>query len=146
MRTTFTALAVLAAASPAAASGGISCATDSGPMELAIQGGVTHGMGSPLFAFQATAGTSDKRVPPDFQRVEFAQPNVAQYWLDGQDLRLVLYREREGGTDHAEVTVVLRLLAGEEGAYEGEYRASIIDVAAGDEPVELAGPITCFVE
>jgi len=146
MRTMTAVLLLAGLATPAGASGGISCEASGGPVGLTIEAGVTRGMGGPLFSFEATANTGDDRVPADLRTVAFSPANVAQYWLDAEDLRLVLYREREGGADHAEITITIHAKPAEGGAYDGVYRAVVYDIAAGGGPIELAGDISCQVE
>jgi hypothetical protein len=126
--------------------GRLSCQASEGPVELAIDAGVTRGMGSPLFSFQASAGIDNERVPADMRRITFSRANVAQYWLHGKNLGLVLYREREGGSDHAEITITVQAESADGSAYDGQYRAAVHDVATGGDPIELAGDVTCQVE
>jgi hypothetical protein len=135
---------------PAFASGGISCEAEDGAAKIAVESGVTRGMGSPVFNFRGSAVISDKAIAEDLRTTAFTDDHLAQYWLDGEDLRLVLYREREGDKPHGYVEItVLTKADGDEGGYAGTYELTAYD-GTGDDPegktVKLEGKIGCFVE
>ena len=143
--------AILLATAGASASGGLSCSTEAGPARIEIESGVTRGMGGPLFNFRATATIADKGVAEDLRKTSFEREHVPQYWLDGKELKLLLYREREGDKPHGYVEIEVRTQAGDdEGLYGGTYTLSTFDVPAGDgaeaKEFKAEGPISCFVE
>jgi len=135
-------------ATPALASGGLSCAAKTTQASLEIQSGVTHGMGSPLFNFRGSAQIAAKSVAADLRKIAFGQGNVAQYWLDARELRLVVYREREGSQPHGYVEVtILAKAAGDEGKYKGTFALTAYDTAGDRERTHKAGGrVSCFVE
>lgn len=134
---------------PAFASGGLHCTGDGGAT-FEVNGGVTRGMGGPLFSFEGVLEIADKNIAPDLSRTTFERDHVAQYWLDGQDLRLVLYREREGDKPHGyvELTITTKAHAGdEEGSYDGGYALSIFDTTDDNSiTIEREGAVFCSVE
>ena len=141
---------LMAGAVPASASGGLSCETEGGPANIVVESGVTRGMGSPVFNFRGSVVISEKSVAEDLRTTAFADEHLAQYWLDGEDLRLVIYREREGDKPHGYVEItVLTKAEGDEGGYAGTYELTVFD-GTGDDPegktVKLDGKIGCFVE
>ena len=73
---------------------------------------------------------------------------VAQYWLDARELRLVVYREREGAQPHGYVEVtILAKAAGDEGKYKGTFALTAYDTAGDRERTHKAGGrVSCFVE
>lgn len=113
-------------------------------MHLTIRSAVGRGMGGPLVNLEATAKSTDQRLPGDLRDLAFGQDDVVQYWLDAQDLRLVLYSERAAG-EHAETTITVMTQAREEGVFDGNFRATIY-TAPSVEPVVLEGTISCSVE
>lgn len=141
------------ASQPAFASGGLNCSSDAGEVAFDVGGGVTRGMGSPLFAFEGRMTLRIKDVAADLARTTFTRDDVAQYWLDGEDLRLLLYREREGNKPHGYVQLSLETRArggDDEGIYDGRYALTVFD-AVGEYNVEgvtvnRAGNVTCFAE
>jgi hypothetical protein len=153
MRTTLTILVMLAC-QPAFASGGLHCSTDADGVTFEVGGGVTRGMGGPLFSFEGTLEIADKAVATDPGRTEFAREHVAQYWLDGEDLRLLLYREREGDKPHGyvELTITTKARPGDdgEGMYDGRYALSVFDTTEenGGEGVTVSreGAVECSAE
>ena len=133
---------------PAKASGGISCDAGGTGTTVTFSGGVTRGLGSPLFSFSGEATVRDASVAPDLQRTEFELRHVAQYWLSGNELKLVLYREREGDKLHGEVTVTVETNAVDEGSFAGTYVLDVRDVPETGDTKEFRaeGAIECFAE
>jgi hypothetical protein len=145
-----TAFAILAiSAGNAMASGGLSCTVESNDLAMSLDGGVARGMGSALSSFSGKLEISSPGVGEDLRVTEFSREHVAQYWLDGEALKLRLYRERESGP-HGYVEVSVETAIGEERGGEGKYLISTHDMTnAFDgeaEPIRLTGPIACSVE
>ncbi|MBX3578825.1 MAG: hypothetical protein KF723_16635 [Rhizobiaceae bacterium] len=154
MRFILAALALALTASAASASGGIGCEASDKAVKLTIQSGVTRGMGSPLFQFQAQADVLDPKAPKHLQQTAYTDENVSQYWLDGESLKMVLYRETEGDLPHGYVMVTILTTTSDnpddEGIYKGEYFISLYDVgtdaSAEALQIEHSGTVSCFVE
>ena len=139
----------LMAAGEAAASGGFSCEADDAQARIMIQSGVTHGMGSPVFNFRAEAEVKGGEVADDLRKTDFGDEHLAQYWLGDGELKLVLYRERDGDKAHGSVEIVVRTKLDEEGGAKGTYEVSTFDVPAdgGDAKESRAtGEVSCSVE
>jgi len=144
-------MAVLSSvAGSALASGGFSCEAKDSAASFLLESGVTHGMGGPSFNFRGTIDITAKDVPDDLRKMSFAQENLAQYWLDGKELRLVVYREREADKPHGYVELTILTKTTEEGSTEGTYALSVYDVgpegSAEGKTVEAKGKVGCFVE
>ncbi len=136
---------LLVACGPSLASGGANCTTLGDGPRVEINAGITRGMGSPVFSLDATAVLGDSRVAEDLRNSKFSREQLAQYWLDGENLRFVLYRERTGDKfGSVEVTVETKA-TGDDGIYGGTWRASVSETDAG-EPATFEGNITCMVE
>jgi hypothetical protein len=150
MRSIIAFAALVCAVDTAAASGGLSCEVEDKSVRMAIGSGVTRGMGSPLFNFDGKLEVLDKSVAGDLMKTEFRDDHVAQYWLDGEDMRLLLYREREGDKPHGYVELTILTKAGEEGTYAGHYSLSVLDTtgdtSAEGKTVTGEGEVSCFVE
>lgn len=148
MRAMLPAVLFLLVATPALASGGLSCEASGNGAVIAVESGVTRGMGGPLFNFRGTSEFASKEVEADLGKQSYADEHVAQYWLDGKDLRLVLYREREGDKPHGYVEITILTKQVEEGSYEGSYELTAFDTTGSDEGrrLELKGKISCFAE
>lgn len=150
MRRIATALMLLLPVTSAAhASGGIGCQGKSGAVTFEINSGVTRGMGSPVFQFSATVETTDTAIEPDLRKVEMTKEHLAQYWLDGEELKMVLYRERAEG-DHGYVSLTVQTSMKDEGVYEGRFDVEYFEtknIAAGEgKTVKADGDVSCFVE
>ncbi len=154
MRATLFLLMTALTCQPAFASGGVHCSADADGVTIDVGGGVTRGMGGPLFSFEGTLDIADKSVAADLAKTQFAREHVAQYWLDGDDLRLLLYREREGDKAHGyvELTIATKARGGEdgEGFYDGTYELTVFDATDdnGGEgvTVERKGEVVCSAE
>jgi hypothetical protein len=154
MRTRLFLLLTALACQPAFASGGVHCSADAGGVTIDVGGGVTHGMGGPLFSFEGEVEVIGDGIAADLATTAFAREHVAQYWLDGEDLRLLLYREREGDKPHGYVEVMIETTtrAGDdgEGFYDGRYKITVFDATEenGGEgvTVEREGEVVCSAE
>lgn len=138
---------IVASAGSAAASGGLSCDVEDKAARISVESGVTRGMGSPVFNFRASVQVLDPAVSEDLRKTGFDGP--VQYWLDNRNLRLVLYREREGDKPHGYVELTILTEAGDddEGVYGGDYKLAVFDYATGtDQSWAFEGKIGCFVE
>ncbi len=137
---------------PASASGGLDCSAE-GDVTIEISGGVTHGMGGPLFSFEGRLEIAGGGIAADLGSMSFARNDVVQYWLDGKELRLLLYRERVGDQPFGYVELTIRtMVRGEddEGNYVGRYELNAFDMteANGGEGTTVVrdGDIACSVE
>jgi hypothetical protein len=147
MRLAIIVAALLSAAGSAAASGGLSCEIEDKSARIAIMSGVTHGMGSPVFNFKGALEILDSAVTDDLRKAEF--DGLTQYWLDGQDLRLWLYRERAADKPHGyvELTILTQVGEDDEGVYSGSYKLAVSDYSTDEgQNWNFEGPISCFVE
>lgn len=143
-------MAILLAAGPAVASGGLTCGAKDGAVKLTIESGVTRGMGSPVFDLRGEIEIFDKAVATDLRRTSFEGSHLAQYWLDGEELRMIVYREREPDKPHGYVEVIIKTKSGEDGDYIGQYSVTVFDMAGatgGDgKTFNYSGRATCLVE
>lgn len=149
MRSIIAAAALLSAVSSAAASGGIWCDLEDKAVRISINSGVTHGMGGPLFNFDGKLEILDKTVPADLRKTEFRDAHVPQYWLDGTDLRLLLYREREGDKPFGSVELTILTKADDEGSYAGRYTLDVSDssdASSEGKSWKFEGDISCGAE
>jgi hypothetical protein len=153
MRFLLPGLLLAAAASPAFASGGLDCSAEDKRVKLSVNSGVTHGMGGPTFNFHAELELYAKTVAEDLRRLSFDDRNRPQYWLDGKELRLLLYKEREADKPFGSVEVEIRTRAAgepDEGTYKGSYKVAVYDGGedgTGEGKIAtFAGKVECFAE
>src|SRR5690606_28354637 len=110
-------------------SGGLSCEAKDEHVALAIDSGVTRGMGNPVFNFRGTLEIADPAVAEDLASTAFEGGHLAQYWSDGDSLKLRLYRERDGDAAHGYVELVIETApGGDDGSFEGQYRLTVFDM------------------
>ena len=129
------------------ATGGFSCSVADKVMSLDIQAGVTRGMGSPVFSLQGAMHLADETLADDLRDMRFEREHLAQYWLDGEELRFVLYRERGEEKPHGEVQLTVAARAGADGTYTGTYELKGSDMTGGrQQDFGATGSIECTVE
>jgi hypothetical protein len=134
--------------SSAFASGGLSCEVADANLKLTAESGVTHGMGGPFFNFKASAEILNAAVHPDLKAL-ILDDKLVHHWLDGKTLKLSFYQETAEDKPHAYVDITIDTQSDEEGNYNGAYQLSIFAAeppAGAENPVELSGTVTCFVE
>lgn len=150
MRSLAALLILICSSGFAAAAGGLSCEVSDDDVTMTLQGGVTRGMGSGLFSFSGTIEVRSDDVAEDLRVTEFGREHVPQYWLDGDTMKLRLYREREGDATHGYVEAIVETSTGDDGDDHGEYLVAVYDMTdAVDgevEPVQFMGPVRCSIE
>lgn len=135
--------AFLLPALPASASGGLWCNVDDANWTLNVESGVTRGMGYPLFNLKASAELKDKRVMPEFRKLDL-KDKLVHSWVYGET-KLYFYTEIEKGNAIYSTDIIIDTKPGEdEGDYAGTYTIiSSTEAAENGGQVELTGPITC---
>jgi len=135
---------------PARASGGLSCTSEDAFAVITIESGVTRGMGGPVVQVSAPRRSfATTPWPATFATWPMTASIWRRYWLDGEELRMLLYRERAEGA-HGYVQIEVRTSSAEEGLYEGSYTLTGLDMT-GDTTGEgrtfrQSGSVQCFVE
>lgn len=147
-------LIVAAAAScvlalPAWATGNLGCSVDDAAMELNIESVISYGFGEPIVSLRGEIKLKDKAALEHFGTIEFNRNQVSQYWLEGSDLRLYIYRDLEVKSVSGSLDLVIKTLSvDDEGGFEGRYRLEVSyrgDADTGEsQKIEKEGPITCF--
>ncbi|SFN65681.1 hypothetical protein SAMN03159463_00245 [Mesorhizobium sp. NFR06] len=150
MRTILCGAMVLSSAGTAFASGGIWCNVDDAAVTFDVGAGVTRGMGGPTFNFRGDLEIEARPVGDGLRKTVFEGPNLTQYWLDGKELRLNIYREYEAANAFNSVELTILTKASDEGIYDGQYTLAIYDNAADTDkdgkPAELTGKVSCGAE
>jgi hypothetical protein len=147
MRGVLVTAGLLAWVSPAAASGGLWCEAKEAAAAIELQAGVSRGMGGAVFTFDGSVRIDDPRIADDMRFIAFTQEHLAQYWLDGEDLRLLLYGEREKG-EHGYIELTIRTVKADELEYRGDFQITVFDLSAPEDrqTTKFAGPILCSAE
>jgi hypothetical protein len=136
-------------AAPAQASGALWCNVDDANLKMAVESGVTHGMGGPFFNFKASAELLFKDVEPNFQNLTL-DDKLVHSWLEGGDTRLLFYTERQGDKPFGSLTVTIKTMSnpGEEdleakGSYELSYFEAERQQGDADGFARITGEVTC---
>jgi len=141
---------LLLSAGTAFASGGIWCNVDDPTVTFDVGAGVTRGMGGPTFNFRGDLEIKARPVGDHLRKTVFEDSNLTQYWLDGQELRLNIYREYETANAFNSVELTILTKASDEGVYDGQYTLAVYDNAADTDkdgkPAELTGKVSCGAE
>jgi hypothetical protein len=146
MRILFAAATVLfLAAAPAQASMGISCTIDDENAQFFIHAKVTTGMGSPIYGAENELTVSSGEVGADLLTSRFGPDELAQYWFDSSEIRLLFYRERPSEMPHhGYVQLEIRTIGYDEGGFDGRYRLMLLDMERSQDTVYLEGAVECM--
>lgn len=144
-------IALLLSCTAASASGGLDCDADDARASFTLHGGVTRGMGGGMFDFRGELEIKDKAISEDLRKTAFERQHVAQYWFDAEDLRLDIYREREGDKAHGYVELIVMTKVGADAiAFEGTYELIVFDTANAEgsegKETKITGKTSCFTE
>ena len=153
MKSILAALALLSTAGSAAASGALGCTAEDKAVKFDLAADVTHGAVSPISKFHGTVEIGDEDAAQDLRRLDLSAADLSQYWLDAQELRL-LVRKRlvtDKPSDSADLEIkTLSLGEDNEGHFEGGYKLTIHDLdetGAGQEnTLTFTGKASCFAE
>lgn len=119
-------------ASPAAATGSFSCSADDKNVSLEADAAFSYGLGRPFNNFRSALEVKTPGTAPDLARIELDGLALTHHWLHGKELKLHLYREREGDVHGSvELIVEARQSAAEETVYSGRYRLIVFEGGAG---------------
>ena len=90
-----------------------------GPVKISIESGMTHGMGFPVFNFRASSELDDAAIGEDLRKIAFERAHLPQYWYHGEDLNMVLYRERDTNVFGSVEITILTKAVGDDIEYNG---------------------------
>lgn len=136
---------------PVHASGGLSCDANDKAIKFAVEAGVSRGTGSGIFSFKGELNILAPGAPADFRKLEFGKEHLTQQWLDNRNLKLRIYRERDG-EPHGYVDIVIEAWpkkGAEDLEFRGGYTLTIFDMPKGGgsgKNTVLKGRITCSGE
>lgn len=137
-------------AMPAMASGGISCSVDDGKAKLELNGATSRGMGAAFFSFGAELVLADPEINEDLRKITFERAHLAQNWHDEKELKLRLYRERDGDKPHGYVELLIDTELSEEGIFKGHYVADVYDMTDTKDSMaktaKIEGAVECSAE
>jgi len=140
---------LLAGLMPAHASGGVSCEAKDGSVQFEVGGGMGRSVGASLFNVNGEIKVKLKGVPADFRELKLKDADVSQRWIDGKEVRLQLYREREEGLFGYVNLEILTKRVGE-GSYKGSYELTVSNLesekATEAKQFKARGKVTCMTE
>ena len=125
MRRIAIALAVLiAAVAPAAASGGLWCDAKDANVTFEATAGVTRGTGA-FFQLKGTLDVAIEEIPEDLRNLPL-DGMLIHSWLDGDEVKLQFYFERQDG-EFASIDLTVETEMVDEGEYRGGYVLTILE-------------------
>ncbi|MFL5233011.1 MAG: hypothetical protein ACJ8DM_08815 [Microvirga sp.] len=120
MRTSGFAIAALLLATPAYATASLSCSADDRSLRFSAEGIVSHGVGETVAQFAGELEVRLREAPPGLRKLPLALEHLTQRWLHGREVKLRLFRERDGeGQGSVELVVETRRAANDETAFSG---------------------------
>ncbi|MGV3632792.1 MAG: hypothetical protein ACO1NY_00455 [Pseudorhodoplanes sp.] len=129
----------------------MNCEASDKAVKLALEAGVSRGVGSGFFSFKGELDILAPGVPKDFRKLAFEKEHLTQQWLDDRNLKLRVYRDRDGAP-HGSVEIVIEAWpkkGTEDLAFRGGYVVTIFEVQPGGsdgKTTVLKGRVTCSAE
>ncbi len=145
------AVLLLGMATSAHASGGLNCEARDKAVKLALEAGVGRGAGSGFFSFNGQLEIMAPGAPKDFEKLQFEKDHLTQQWLDDRNLKLRIYRERDG-EPHGSIDIVIEAWPrknAEDLEFRGAYTLTIFDIPTGGrdgKTMVLKGRVNCSAE
>ena len=143
---------LLASTQTALASGGFTCSINDKAVKFDAGAVVSHGLGEEFTNFKAKLEVRVPGTPEDLRKLDLSE-HLTQKWYHGHDLKLRLYREREGNKAHGYVELVLearRKKDAEDIEYHGNYILTVYDLSqtSGSEGTTITrrGRVACSGE
>lgn len=126
------AVVALVWAGTAGATGSLDCSIADRTLALEAGAAVSYSIGG-FNNFRAALTVKAKDVPTDLARLELGPDDLLHHWFSGNELKLELYREREG-SPHGTLRLVVetKRVPGSDDAYRGSYVLSLYTVREGD--------------
>ena len=87
---------LVAWAGPALATAGFSCSIADKAVKFSAEGVLSRGAGEGVMNFGGKIEVLGKGAPDDLRTVDLEREHLTQSWLHGKDIKLRMYREREG--------------------------------------------------
>src|SRR3954447_392622 len=107
-------------APPASATASLSCSADDRSLRFSAEGIVSHGVSETVAQFGGELEVRLKDAPPGLRKLPLALEHLTQRWLHGREVKLRLFRERDGeGQGSVELVVETRRAANDETAFSG---------------------------
>ncbi|BAT60673.1 hypothetical protein GJW-30_1_03222 [Variibacter gotjawalensis] len=133
------------------ATGSLHCEAEDKSLTFQVSGVVSRGVGSRIMNFKGESQIKLPKIADDLKTLSYEQDHLVHSWLSGRELKLHLYREREGEKRHGYVEIVIEttLKSKTEGAYAGKYNAEVYDLPEGaseTKPVKFNGAIRCSAD
>lgn len=140
---------LFAAFAPAHATGAFLCGINDGSLKFSAESTFSHGLGERFMGFEASGNVLMKDAPKDLAEIKFADDHLVHHWLAGGDLKLHLYREREGEAAHGYVELIVeaKQSADDETVFQGTYKLEVYDMTDAKDgegkKLEASGKAAC---
>jgi|GEM_PF-541852 len=144
--------ALLASTQTAFATGGFTCSIDDKAADFEAAATVSRGLGEQIVNFKAELEVRASGTPADLRKLDLSE-HLTQKWYHGRDLKLRLYREREGDKAHGYVELVVqaqRKKGQDDSNYSGNYVLTVYDLPEGSgsegKTITRRGRVSCSGE
>jgi len=149
-RALFVAAAFLASMTEAQATAGLNCSAEDKSIRFSADAVLSRGAGEGFVSFRGELTVLVKAAPDDFRTVKFESEHLTQRWLHGNELKLRIYRERDGQGPFGYLDLVLNTRgAGDEINYRGTYALTIYhlpsDASSEGKTVKARGRVSCSI-
>jgi hypothetical protein len=141
------ATAALIAVAPAHTTGGFGCSASDADVSFDLDALTTRGMGFPVLTFDGSGEIRNESIAPDLRQIAFETRHLAQYWAEDEELKLFVYREREGELPYGHIQLIVRTKWTDDGGATGRYDLQVLDMTGdttGDgKALSIQGDVSC---
>ena len=105
-------------------------------LKLSVEGAFSRGVGEGVINFGGRIEVLAKTTPDDFRSVDLEREHLTQTWINGRDLKLRMYREREGNAaphGYIELLLETRQSSRDELEYTGSYVLTVFHLKSGQD-------------
>lgn len=144
-------LFLLAVSAPAHATGAFLCGINDASLKFSAESTFSHGLGERFMGFEASGTLLLKDAPKDLADMKFDAEALVHHWLADGDLKLHLYRERQGDAAHGYVELIVEAKQSpdDETVFQGAYKLEVYDMTGAKDgegrKLEASGKAACSV-
>lgn len=128
------------------ATGGLACSIDDSNLKLDFNGVYSHSIPK-IHAVSGEFQSKLPRTPRPLQRFALDSSDLLQQWWQNNELKLLIYRETQGGDPFASVQLVIQTTgtSNEELRFAGNYQLRLWSAGDGGQtPITAAGKVACW--
>ncbi len=137
----------LLAATPALATGGLSCDIDDPNLKLHVEAGYSYSIPG-LIGVSGSMQPLVGEIPDQLRKIDVTAATLREHWTEGPDIRLLVYQETSGDAPFGSVKLVIITTQSpdDELTFTGVYRMELFlaeSTEGADNQISRTGSVLC---